>query len=172
MKWFHNMKQTKINSVGLSFPQQYVELIYEGNSGTDACCYRGQRKMTLMNQHHHHHYCRRCRLSVIRPLGLFRFETYEFIWTVGRTPWTGDQPDARPLHTHRTTQRRKMRTYIHASSGVRTHDPSVRAAEDSTYLRPLGHWDHLPLWIIKVQCDYKWCEPLHKCISKNRSYHL
>jgi hypothetical protein len=25
-------------------------------------------------------------------------------YTVGRTPWTGDQPVARPLYTHRTTQ--------------------------------------------------------------------
>jgi hypothetical protein len=38
-------------------------------------------------------------------------------WTVGRTPWTGDRPDARPLpSTHRTTQHRKTRTHIHASS--------------------------------------------------------
>jgi hypothetical protein len=38
------------------------------------------------------------------PLGMFRFqnllsETYESIWTIGRTPWTGDQPDARLLPT-------------------------------------------------------------------------
>jgi hypothetical protein len=26
------------------------------------------------------------------------------LYTVGRTPWTGDQPVARPLPTHRTTQ--------------------------------------------------------------------
>jgi hypothetical protein len=32
-------------------------------------------------------------------------ETYESIWTVGRTPWTGDQPNARPLPTHRTAQK-------------------------------------------------------------------
>jgi hypothetical protein len=25
-------------------------------------------------------------------------ETYEYIWTVGRTPWTGDRHDARPLN--------------------------------------------------------------------------
>jgi hypothetical protein len=53
----------------------------------------------------------------------------------------GDRPDARPLPTHRTTQHRKTRTHIHASSGIRTHDPSVLAAEDSTCLRTLGHWD-------------------------------
>jgi len=35
---------------------------------------------------------------------------------------------------------RKTRTHIHASCGTRTHDPSVRTAEDSTCLRALGHW--------------------------------
>jgi hypothetical protein len=30
--------------------------------------------------------------------------------TVGRTPWTGDQPVARPLPTHRTTQTHNIRT--------------------------------------------------------------
>jgi hypothetical protein len=68
-------------------------------------------------------------------------EPYESIWTVGRTPWTGDRPDARPLPTHRITQHRKTRTHIHAMSRIRTHDPSVRTAEDSTCLRLRGHWD-------------------------------
>jgi hypothetical protein len=31
-------------------------------------------------------------------------------YTVGSTPWTGDQPVARPLPTHRTTQRQNERT--------------------------------------------------------------
>jgi hypothetical protein len=47
------------------------------------------------------------------------------------------------LYLHRTTQRRKMQTYIHASRRIWTHDPSVRAAKDSTCLRPVGHWDRL-----------------------------
>jgi hypothetical protein len=51
------------------------------------------------------------------------------------TPWTGDQPDARPLPTHRKTEQGKMRTHIHASSGIRTHDTSVRALQTA---RPLG----------------------------------
>jgi hypothetical protein len=34
------------------------------------------------------------------------------LYTVGSTPWTGDQPDARPLliHVHRTTQTQNKRT--------------------------------------------------------------
>jgi hypothetical protein len=40
-------------------------------------------------------------------------------YTIGRTPWTGDQPVARPLPTHRSTQtQNKPHTGIHASSGI------------------------------------------------------
>jgi hypothetical protein len=48
----------------------------------------------------------------------------------------GISPAPRPLSTHRETQ-----THIHAPSKIRTCDPNVRAAEDSTCLRPRGHWD-------------------------------
>jgi hypothetical protein len=41
------------------------------------------------------------------PLFLFRFV---ILYTVGRTPWTGDQPIARPLPTNRTTQTQNKRT--------------------------------------------------------------
>jgi hypothetical protein len=34
-----------------------------------------------------------------------------------------------------------MLTDIHARSGIRTHDPCVRAGEDISCLRPLGHYD-------------------------------
>jgi hypothetical protein len=39
------------------------------------------------------------------------------------------------INTHRT------HTNIHASSGIRTHDLSVGAGEDSSCLRPRGHFD-------------------------------
>jgi hypothetical protein len=38
-----------------------------------------------------------------RLLGLGRFFSFLILNTVGRTPWTGDQPFARPLPTYRTT---------------------------------------------------------------------
>jgi hypothetical protein len=44
-------------------------------------------------------------------------------------------------YLHTTEQHRKTRTHIHTSSEIRTHDPSVRAVEDCTCLRPRGHWD-------------------------------
>jgi hypothetical protein len=65
-------------------------------------------------------------------------------FTDGRTPWTSDQPVARPLPKRRTTQTQNKRIHIiniHALSGIQTHDPCVRANEDSTCLRPLGYRD-------------------------------
>jgi hypothetical protein len=78
---------------------------------------------------------------------LFRFriltsEVFESIWTFDRTPWTGDQPDARPPPTQDNTTQKNADTHIHTSSGIRTHDPSVRAVEDNTCFRPRGHWGH------------------------------
>jgi hypothetical protein len=45
------------------------------------------------------------------------------------------------LYLHRTTQHRNTQTHIHAPRRIRTCDPNVRAAEESTCLRPRGHWD-------------------------------
>jgi hypothetical protein len=36
--------------------------------------------------------------------GIGCFFSFLIIYTGSRTPWTGDQPVARPLSTHRTTQ--------------------------------------------------------------------
>jgi hypothetical protein len=66
------------------------------------------------------------------PWALFQFLNLN---TDGRTPWTGDQHVARPLPTHRTTQTQNTHTDIHVSSGIQTHDPSVRARKDISYLR-------------------------------------
>jgi hypothetical protein len=47
-------------------------------------------------------------------LDLGRFFNFLIIYTVGRTFWTGDQPVARPLPTHRTiqTQNKRTRTFM------------------------------------------------------------
>jgi hypothetical protein len=46
------------------------------------------------------------------------------------------------LHTEQHKPRiNSNNTDIHALSGIRTHDPSVRAGEDSSCLRPRGHCD-------------------------------
>jgi hypothetical protein len=43
-------------------------------------------------------------------VGLGHFFSFLILYTVGRTPWTRDQPFARPLPTHRTTQTQNKRT--------------------------------------------------------------
>jgi hypothetical protein len=73
---------------------------------------------------------------------LLQLQFHNVFYTDGKTPWTNDQPDARSLPTHRTTQtQNNAHTDIHALIGIRTHDPSVRASKDSSCLRPRGHCD-------------------------------
>jgi len=45
------------------------------------------------------------------------------------------------LNLHTTAQHRKTRIYIHASSGIRTHNSSAQAFQDHTRLRSSGNWD-------------------------------
>jgi hypothetical protein len=59
-------------------------------------------------------------------LNLGRFFSFLIFFTIGRTPWKGDQAVARPLPAHRTVQ---THTDIYASCRIRTHDPSVWAGE-------------------------------------------
>jgi hypothetical protein len=48
-------------------------------------------------------------------------------------------------YTQNNTIREKMHIDIHASSGIQTHDPSVRVGEDSSCLRPHDHC-YLPVF--------------------------
>jgi hypothetical protein len=48
--------------------------------------------------------------STVLLLDLCRSFSFLILYTVGRTPWTGDQPVTRPLPTHRTTQTQNKRT--------------------------------------------------------------
>jgi hypothetical protein len=48
---------------------------------------------------------------------------FSFLSLVSTTPWTGDQPIARPLPIQDNTN-------IDVLIGIQTHDPSVRADED------------------------------------------
>jgi hypothetical protein len=42
-----------------------------------------------------------------------------------------------------TCTKNNTKTYIHASTGIGTHDPSVRTGEDGSCLRPRVHRDRL-----------------------------
>jgi hypothetical protein len=62
-------------------------------------------------------------------------------FTDDRTPWASDQLIARPLPKHTTAQTQNNHIHVPNTSvlcGIRTNDPSFRASEDSTCLRPLG----------------------------------
>jgi hypothetical protein len=48
--------------------------------------------------------------SAVLLLDLGHFFSFLILYTVGRTPQTGDQPVATPLPTHRTTQTQNKRT--------------------------------------------------------------
>jgi hypothetical protein len=50
-------------------------------------------------------------LWLYRSLDLDRFFSFLILYTVGRTPWTGDHPVARPLPTHRRTQTQNKLTH-------------------------------------------------------------
>jgi hypothetical protein len=41
--------------------------------------------------------------------GPWQLFSFLILYTLGRTPWTGDQPVARPLPTHRTTKTKSKR---------------------------------------------------------------
>jgi hypothetical protein len=50
------------------------------------------------------------------------------------------------LYLHTEQHKHRINTHntnIHASSGILTHDPSVRASEESSCLRPRGYCDRL-----------------------------
>jgi hypothetical protein len=60
--------------------------------------------------------------------------------TVGRTPL--DDWSARRRDLYLTNTQHSQQTNIHVPGGIRTRNPSRRAAADPR-LRPLGHWDRL-----------------------------
>jgi hypothetical protein len=70
-------------------------------------------------------------------LDLGRFFSFLILYIDGRTVGTRDQPVAKPLPAHTNTE--YTHADIHALSGIRTNDPSFRASEDGSCLRPRGH---------------------------------
>jgi hypothetical protein len=64
----------------------------------------------------------------IRTFSLFSFRIHPKLWIlqrVARTPWTDHLRRKAATYTGQNNNR-KMQTYIHAVSEIRTHDPSVR----------------------------------------------
>jgi hypothetical protein len=100
---------------------------------------------------------------------LLQFHNF-FTQTVGLLGWVISPSQGHYLHTGEHKHRINAYTDIHALSGIRTHDPSVRASEDSLCLRSCGHRDrhtHIPAFkftnqdsgivtdIIRYFCQFK-----------------
>jgi hypothetical protein len=87
-----------------------------------------------------HSFIHQCLYSPLFGPGLFFSVVILFAHTVGLCldEWSGHRKAA-------TYTQDNINTDIHALSGIRTHDPSVQAREDSLCIRPHGHCDR-PFW--------------------------
>jgi hypothetical protein len=75
-------------------------------------------------------------LQPFEPWPLFQFLNLD---TVGRTPWTGDQPVTRPLHTHRTTRIQNKRTQT--SMPLVGFEPTIPVLERAKTVHALDNAD-------------------------------
>jgi hypothetical protein len=81
----------------------------------------------------------------------------EILYTVGRNSLTGSARHKATTYTQNNTDIEWTHTYIHALSGIRTHDPSVRVSEDSSCLRPCSHWDQHITYTNRPECTNAIC---------------
>jgi hypothetical protein len=83
--------------------------------------------------------------------GLLQFRNL-FTQTVGLLGWVISPSQGHYLRTEQHKHRINSHTDSHASSGIRTHDPSVWAGEASSCLRPHAHCDRPSLCTVaKIQ---------------------
>jgi hypothetical protein len=81
--------------------------------------------------------------------GLLPFRTDLKLWIlewVGRTPWMGNEPVARPLSTQVNTNIKNRSRIQHGSTG--TLNPSGRAKRDTSCLTLRNHCDQHRSWPI------------------------
>jgi hypothetical protein len=86
-----------------------------------------------------------------------------FTQTVGLLGWVISPSQGRYLYTRQHKHRINAHTNINALNGIRTNNPSVRASEDSSCLRPRGHCDWRIIFIghqIKRKHFPSWSELL------------
>jgi hypothetical protein len=80
--------------------------------------------------YYYYYYC--CWLWALL-FGFGSLFSFLIVYTVGRTPWTGDQPIAKSQPTHRTTQRQNKHTQTSmAPLGFEPTTPSIPTGEDSS----------------------------------------
>jgi hypothetical protein len=74
------------------------------------------RTATGIDVCYYHHHRRRRRLPGLGLMACsdseFNFSEFMNLWTIGRTPWTGDRPDGRPLPTQDNTTQKDADTSV------------------------------------------------------------
>jgi hypothetical protein len=85
-------------------------------------------------------------------LDLGRFFSILIRYTVGRNPWTGDQPVARPLPTHRTSQTQSKRTQT-CMPWV-GFEPTIPALSERRFFMPTTttKYDHILFLLVYTEC--------------------
>jgi hypothetical protein len=98
---------------------------------------------------------KRCDINTLsmalQPFGPWPLFQFLNLYTVGRTPWTGHHPFARPLPTHRTTQTQNKRTQtsipwvgFEPTISVFERAKTVHALDcTATVIGPWLHWKQL-----------------------------
>jgi len=89
----------------------------------------------------------------------FKFSEYMNLWTFGRTPWTGNQLDARPLPIGNNKTEKRGHTYM-PREGFETTIPVFQRSVAVRAFRPRGDWDR-PRW---VHSGLKWV-----CLSHSKT---
>jgi hypothetical protein len=82
----------------------------------------------------------------VGPWPLLHFHKH-FTQSVGLHGWVISPSQGLYLHRVQHKHRINVHTDIHALSGIRTHDPSVRANEDISCRRPRSHCDRHNSWL-------------------------
>jgi hypothetical protein len=62
------------------------------------------------------------------------------------------------LYLHTGQHKHRINAYIHALIGIRTHDPSVPASEDSSCVTPRGHCDRQHFWHVLQYSGVTWAQ--------------
>jgi hypothetical protein len=110
-------------------------------------------QMNPVDTHFHSFHSSLALQRFVGPWPLLQFRN--LFYTVGMTPWTGDQPIARPLPTHRTTQSQNKRTQT--SMHCMEFEPKIRASERAKIVHALdrastviGPVDTTPSYFSKI----------------------
>jgi hypothetical protein len=93
-------------------------------------------------------------LWLYSPCGPWPIFSFLILYTVGSTPWTGDQPVTKPLPTHRTTQEQNKSTQtsmprvgFEPTIPVFQRAKTVHASDLAATV--IGHTSHINIYISK-----------------------